>query len=122
MRPFDRELSALERRSVPPVVPLIEVGMFLAELRDLDRLGPSSLEEPGVEAHYREFGLPPGPPRHWFLRASCGLDFILSQDFYTEDGTVLAEEPAELDHMLAHLPFPIRQKCAWRVLPHEAQQ
>ncbi len=111
MRPYMSELAVPRRRATPPVANLRAVGVVRIALRDLDRLGPPN-EEDDPEAHFAEHGAPPHPGREWWLQAACGHSFILFQDFVLEDVTVVADETAELEHVLAHLPFdsegPIR--------------
>jgi hypothetical protein len=120
MRPFDRELPVLERSSAPSIAPLRQVGGFAAALADLDRLGKPDFEDPEVEEWFSKYGLPPGPQRQWWLRAGCGLEFVLSQDFYTEVVAVLAEEVAEFDHVLAHLPFSVEQ--SFQLAPYRDEE
>jgi hypothetical protein len=104
MRPYMSELAVPQRRVTPPVGNLREVGQVRIALGDLDRLGPPNHED-DPEAFFAERGAPPHPCREWWLQAACGLSFVLCQDFVTEEVVVVAEEAAELEHMLAHLPF-----------------
>lgn len=91
---MDRGLPPLKRVLTPSVAPLREVGRAAFAPSDLDLLGTPNFEEKN-----------PGPERTWWLEASCGLEFALSQDFATEGIKIIAEETAELEHVLAHLPF-----------------
>jgi hypothetical protein len=113
MGAFDRELSPLRRRATPSVATLLEVGTAMFPLMDLDGLGPPHFEEKDVEGFFKQHGLPPGPERAWWLEARCGLEFALSQDFSNEVVTVIAEETAEFEHVLAHLPFAAMQPHRW---------
>ncbi|RKH91806.1 hypothetical protein D7Y21_01055 [Corallococcus sp. AB045] len=99
----------MKQVSAPSLAPLREVGSATFSLADLDPLGTPNFEEKDVEAYYKQFGLPPGPERTWWLEAQCGLEFVLSQDFFTEGVRVIAEETAEFEHVLAHLPFPAEE-------------
>lgn len=104
MRPYQRELPLPERLVHPPLGLLRDLGIIRVELRDLDRLGPPHVED-DPEAFYKAYGLPPSPGREWWLRTSCGLELVLWQDFVSEEVLVGGDEAAELEHLLAHLPF-----------------
>ncbi|MDY7224902.1 hypothetical protein [Hyalangium rubrum] len=89
---------------LPPSGGLRELGCIRAKGPFLELLGAPQQEE-APETAVGEEGMPPAPGRQWWLRASCGLEFVLWQNFVTEDLLLVGDETAELAHIVAHLPF-----------------
>jgi hypothetical protein len=108
-----------ERLPMPPVGALRELGFLRVELSALDRLGPPHAED-DPEEHFRKYGLPPSPGRDWWLRARCGVEFLLWQDFVDEQVIVGGDETAEFAHIVAHLPFP--SEVTWRCAPQADEE
>jgi hypothetical protein len=101
-----RDLAVPEKLLSPPLLPMRLIAYLRIALADLDAFGPSTRED-DPEAFFNEHGMPPEPTRDWWLRASCGTAFALAQNFVSEDVLLFAEETAELEHVLAHLPFEV---------------
>ncbi len=101
MRPYMNELSPLQPLSIPPLESLREVAQVRLELKELDRLCP------------RDW---------WWFRAACGLQFAFSQDGADGAIRISAEETAELEHVLAHLPFEVELSVRLPALVDEQER
>jgi hypothetical protein len=106
VKPYMNDLAAPRKLTFAPEGNFREVGSA--------RLGAGDVE--------RVFGEPTyvvQDERTWGLRASCGLDFALWEVVRVNEFIVCAEETAEFDHALAHLPVPNEVTCRWPALPDE---
>ncbi|MBN9685492.1 MULTISPECIES: hypothetical protein [unclassified Corallococcus] len=115
MRSVDRGLPPLKQVATPSLARLREMGSATIAPADLDSLGAPNVEAPDVEEYLRKYGAPPGPEREWWLEAHCGLEFLLCLDLYDGSVRVIAEESAEFEHALAHLPFAV--EAPFRMVP-----
>lgn len=117
------------RRSVPQRLLLVHGRPAYADLAlntaHLDVLGAPDWEDVITDWPH---GLPPSPGRGWAFRADCGLELIVSQDWYRPDRVIdhaiLAVScDSEVEHALLHLPcaatvrerWPQRLDGGWRV-------
>ncbi|RKG87977.1 hypothetical protein D7W82_11865 [Corallococcus sp. CA049B] len=112
----------MKQVSTPSLAPLREVGNAMFALADVDSLGTPNFEDPDVEEYLRKYGAPPGPERDWWLEAQCGLEFVLCLDLYIKSVRVIAEESAEFEHVLAHLPFAAEESFRMKPSAEERER